>query len=89
MAGTGKGAENGILFKNSEALEMTTKLHTIVLDKTGTITQGKPAVVDSADAKWYLARKGKSRGYVERSEITGADGKDLVTVNWDDGNIPN
>ncbi len=46
MAGTGKGAEMGILFKNSEALESTTKLGTIVLDKTGTITLGKPAVVD-------------------------------------------
>jgi P-type Cu+ transporter len=46
MAGTGKGAEKGILFKNSEALEMATKLDTIVLDKTGTITMGKPAVVD-------------------------------------------
>jgi len=46
MAGTGKGAEKGILFKKSEALEMTTKLDTIVLDKTGTITMGKPAVVD-------------------------------------------
>jgi P-type Cu+ transporter len=46
MAGTGKGAENGILFKNSESLEMATKLDTIVLDKTGTITQGKPVVID-------------------------------------------
>jgi Cu+-exporting ATPase len=46
MAGTGKGAENGILFKSSEALETATKLDTIVLDKTGTITMGKPAVVD-------------------------------------------
>jgi Cu+-exporting ATPase len=46
MAGTGKGAENGILFKSSEALETATKLNTIVLDKTGTITMGKPAVVD-------------------------------------------
>ncbi len=46
MAGTGKGAEKGILFKSSEALEMATKLDTIVLDKTGTITMGKPAVVD-------------------------------------------
>ncbi len=46
MAGTGKAAEMGILFKNSEALEMATKLDTIVLDKTGTITIGKPAVVD-------------------------------------------
>ncbi|HEN20806.1 MAG TPA: copper-translocating P-type ATPase, partial [Desulfobacteraceae bacterium] len=46
MAGTGKGAEKGILFKNSEALEMSTKLDTIVLDKTGTLTMGKPFVVD-------------------------------------------
>ena len=46
MAGTGKGAEKGMLFKNSEALETATKLDTIVLDKTGTITLGKPTVVD-------------------------------------------
>ncbi len=46
MAGTGKAAEKGILFKNSEALEMATKLDTIVLDKTGTITIGKPTVTD-------------------------------------------
>jgi len=46
MAGTGKGAEKGILFKKSESLEMATKLDTVVLDKTGTITMGKPAVVD-------------------------------------------
>ena len=46
MAGTGKGAEKGILFKNSEALETATKLDTVILDKTGTITQGKPMVTD-------------------------------------------
>ncbi len=46
MAGTGKGAEKGILFKRAEALEKATELDTLVLDKTGTITQGKPAVVD-------------------------------------------
>ena len=46
MAGTGKGAEKGMLFKNSQALEMATKLDAIVLDKTGTITVGKPSVVN-------------------------------------------
>ena len=46
MAGTGKAAERGILFKNSEALEMANRLDTIVLDKTGTITAGKPTVVN-------------------------------------------
>jgi P-type Cu+ transporter len=46
MAGTGKGAENGILFKQAVALEKANRLDTIVLDKTGTITQGKPTVAD-------------------------------------------
>jgi Cu+-exporting ATPase len=46
MAGTGKGAEKGILFKRAEALEKATELDTIVLDKTDTITEGKPAVAD-------------------------------------------
>ncbi len=46
MVGVGKGAENGILFKNSAALERAHKLTAIVLDKTGTITKGEPAVTD-------------------------------------------
>jgi Cu+-exporting ATPase len=46
MAGTGKGAEHGILFKTSEALESASHLTTIVLDKTGTITSGRPTVTD-------------------------------------------
>lgn len=46
MAGMGKGAEQGILFKNSESLEIASQLRTIVLDKTGTITFGKPMVHD-------------------------------------------
>ena len=46
MAGTGKGAEKGILFKRAEALQKATHLDTIILDKTGTITEGKPAVTD-------------------------------------------
>jgi Cu+-exporting ATPase len=46
MVGTGKGAENGILYKNAEALQITHKLDTIVFDKTGTLTKGKPEVTD-------------------------------------------
>ena len=45
MVGTGKGAELGILFKNSEALEQAQKLQAIVLDKTGTVTMGQPIVI--------------------------------------------
>ncbi len=47
MAGTGKAAEKGVLFKNSEALETSTKLNTVVLDKTGTITAGRPELTDT------------------------------------------
>ena len=53
MVGTGKGAENGILFRNAEALERLHKVRVVVLDKTGTLTEGKPRVTDvvrAADA---------------------------------------
>ena len=46
MVGTGKGAEYGVLIKGGEALETTYKLNTVVFDKTGTITEGKPKVTD-------------------------------------------
>ncbi len=46
MVGTGKGAENGILIRSGESLELAYKLNAVVLDKTGTITRGKPSVTD-------------------------------------------
>ncbi|MCL2163945.1 MAG: heavy metal translocating P-type ATPase [Oscillospiraceae bacterium] len=50
MVGTGKGAENGILIKSGEALETAHKIQAIVLDKTGTVTEGKPTVTDVLSA---------------------------------------
>jgi len=58
MVGTGKGAELGILFKNSEALETAHRLQVVVLDKTGTITRGEPSVTDVVgnDSRFDLLR---------------------------------
>src|SRR5690606_21823205 len=44
MVGVGKGAQNGVLIKNAEALEKMNKVNTLIIDKTGTITEGKPTV---------------------------------------------
>ncbi len=55
MVGTGKGAEMGILLRNSEALERAGKVNVVVLDKTGTITRGQPSVTDVlVDPHWQL-----------------------------------
>jgi len=55
MVGTSKGAENGILFKNSETLERAGKVNIVVLDKTGTITLGEPSVTDIIPLKNYTS----------------------------------
>jgi Cu+-exporting ATPase len=52
MVGVGRGAEVGVLIKNAEALERMEKIDTLVVDKTGTLTEGKPKVVAIVSAKW-------------------------------------
>jgi Cu+-exporting ATPase len=51
MVATGKGAQNGILIRSAEALETAHKLHTLILDKTGTITKGEPSLTDVVPAE--------------------------------------
>jgi Cu+-exporting ATPase len=57
MVGTGKGAEHGVLIRGGEALETAHKLNAIVLDKTGTITKGEPAVTDVLTVEGYGAEE--------------------------------
>src|SRR5258706_2335156 len=71
MVGTGKGAELGILFRNSEALERAGRVNVVMLDKTGTITKGQPAVTDILPA--------------ERSCVTGKNG--VTCAGWDENAI--
>ena len=93
MVGVGKGAENGILIKNGEALEIVHKINTVVLDKTGTITEGKPAVtdvftVDGVEPEYLLqitasAEKG-SEHPLGQAVIAGAQKKGLEIPDADD-----
>ena len=53
MVGVGRGAQSGVLIKNAEALERIEKVDTLVVDKTGTLTEGKPSVVGDQDRGWH------------------------------------
>ena len=62
MAGTGKAAEHGVLFKSAEAIENASKLQTIVFDKTGTLTKGDPSVTDVvASGQWAWAPENQAQ----------------------------
>ncbi len=93
MVGTGKGAELGILIKGGEALETTQKISTVVLDKTGTITEGKPKLTDirlygdisesEALALCASAERG-SEHPIARAIVEDAAAKNLELINPED-----
>jgi Cu+-exporting ATPase len=62
MAGTGKGAEHGVLFKGADAIEATSKLDAIIFDKTGTLTRGEPSVTDVVSRAPSALRAGGPAG---------------------------
>ncbi|MBI4345100.1 MAG: copper-translocating P-type ATPase [Euryarchaeota archaeon] len=86
MAGTGKGAEYGILIKGGDALERAHKINTIVLDKTGTLTKGRPSLTDVVVARGYkeeevlrlaaVAEKGSEHPLGE-AIVRGAEGRGI------------
>ena len=57
MAGTGKGAEHGVLFKGADAIEAATKVRTVIFDKTGTLTRGEPSVTDVKPVRGITERE--------------------------------
>lgn len=89
MVGTGKGASSGILIKNAEALETLEKVDTVVVDKTGTLTEGRPALVTIAtEAGWAEQDLLRLAASVERQSehplaeaiLRGAEERDIVLL---------
>lgn len=92
MVGTGKGAENGILIKSGEALERAHSIDTVVMDKTGTITEGKPVVTDiipiGTTKKDLLplavGLEGKSEHPLAQAIVTYGEARDVSPAKVDD-----
>jgi Cu+-exporting ATPase len=87
MVATGKGAEHGILIKNAEALEVTAKLTTVIVDKTGTLTEGRHAVrqvvpaegaVESEVLRMAAATQRRSEHPLARAIVRAAEGRGLA-----------
>jgi Cu+-exporting ATPase len=93
MVGTGKGAEHGVLIRSAEALETAHKLNTIVLDKTGTITKGEPALTDvrpvdpmSEDdlVRLVASAERPSEHPLGRAIVRGAEEREVALVDFTD-----
>lgn len=79
MVGTGRGASNGILIKSAEALETAHSVNVVVMDKTGTITQGKPVVTDRSPMvgkEWISDRRPKSSSQMQSKTLRPLFGTD-------------
>ena len=96
MAGSGKGAEYGILFKGADAMEATAKLKAVIFDKTGTLTKGEPSVTDivvatgqfTQDEVFHLAAVAEKNSEHPLGEaiVRGAQQKGIVLENADEFN---
>ena len=68
MVGVGRGAQEGVLVKNAEALERLEKVTTLVVDKTGTLTEGKPKLMDVLPTGWFRCEGVLAAGGFARTE---------------------